>query len=352
MIDYKNIIDNLREQDIIQLMKHFGVKEYKDTEGAIIFPTICHNANPEDASFKLYYYKDTHLFYCYTECGGQSIFKLLEHIYTARGQEYNWYKDIYLPILDCSNFRKLENANNSYHQLRDNYKKKSREIVLPTFNKGILDVFFKVYPEQWVAEGISRDTMDKYDIRFSLSQNKIIIPHFDVNGNLVGIRGRALDEWEIENLGKYMPVQIEQKWYAHKLSLNLYGLNYTKENIRTTGTVFIFESEKSVLKFEDFNQLNCAVAVCGSTLNKFQINLLMKECHPKNFVICFDKEEKKGETKYFDKLYKICKKYSLYGNFSFIYDTEELLEMKDSPVDKGEEIFNKLLLRRVIVNAD
>lgn len=350
MIDYKGIIDNLREEDIIKLMAHFGATNYKNTETALIFPTICHNSNPDEASMKLYYYKDTHLFYCYTECGGQSIFKLLEHIYTARGQEFSWYHDIYLPILDCSNFRQLEDTVN-YQRLRDNYRKKNREIDLPKFVEGVLDVFVKVYPEQWIEEGISRETMDKYNIRFSLSQNKIIIPHYDANDDLVGIRGRALNEWEIENLGKYMPVQIENKWYAHKLSLNLYGLNKTKENIKKTGTVFIFESEKSVLKCEDFNQINCAVAVCGSVLNKFQINLLMKECSPKNFIICFDKEEKEGEDKYFSKLYKMCQKYSLYGNFSFIYDTENLLDMKDSPVDKGEEVFNRLLARRVLVNA-
>ncbi|MBR4155375.1 MAG: hypothetical protein IKU01_01550 [Bacteroidales bacterium] len=351
MIDYKGIIDNLRDEDIIHLMEHFGVRNYKNTENAIIFPTICHNSNIEEASLKLYYYKDTHLFYCYTECGGQSIFKLIEHIYQARGQEYDWYKDVFLPVLDCSNFRELKNSE-SYHQLRDNYRKKNREINLPEFNKGVLDVFFKIYPEQWIEEGISKETMEKFGICFSFSQNKIIIPHYDAENRLVGIRGRALDEWEVENLGKYMPVQIEKKWYAHKLSLNLYGLNETKENIKKTGTVFIFESEKSVLKMEDFDCINCAVAVCGSTLNKFQINLLVKECHPRNFVICFDKEEKAGEDKYFSKLYKMCKKYSLYGNFSFIYDTENLLDMKDSPVDKGEDIFNKLLSRRVIVNAD
>lgn len=56
-----------------------------------------------------------------------------------------------------------------------------------------------------------------------------------MNGNLVGIRGRALSEWEVENVGKYMPVQIEQKWYSHRLSLNLYGLNHTKVNIQNMG---------------------------------------------------------------------------------------------------------------------
>ena len=57
--------------------------------------------------------------------------------------------------------------------------------------------------------------MDKFNIRYSISQNKIIIPHYNVNGELVGIRGRALNTQDIEQFGKYMPVQIENKWYSH-----------------------------------------------------------------------------------------------------------------------------------------
>ena len=60
-------------------------------------------------------------------------------------------------------------------------------------------------------------------------KTKLSFPHYDSNSRLIGIRGRALNEWDIENLGKYMPVQIEKKWYSHPLSLNLYGLNKTKE---------------------------------------------------------------------------------------------------------------------------
>jgi DNA primase len=145
-----------------------------------------------------------------------------------------------------------------------------------------------------------------------------------------------------------MPVQIEQKWYKHPLSLNLYGLKENKEAIKRTGRVFIFEGEKSVLQFESFKQENCSVAVCGSSLNKFQLDLLIRECSPSEFVICFDKEEEKGEE-YFNKLWKLCSKYHNYGNFSFLYDREGLLKLKESPSDRGEEVFNTLLSRRVIV---
>ena len=44
-----------------------------------------------------------------------------------------------------------------------------------------------------------------------------------------------------------MPVKIEDTWYKHPLSLNLYGLNETKENIKKNGVAFLLESEKAIL---------------------------------------------------------------------------------------------------------
>ena len=45
----------------------------------------------------------------------------------------------------------------------------------------------------------------------------------------------------------------------------------------------------------------------------------------------------------------MCEKYKNYANFSFIFDRNGLLDLKDSPVDKGKEVFQKLYESRVIV---
>ena len=346
-MDWNKVIEDLTEQDIIDLMKYFGVNNYKMTPEAIIFPTICHNVDIESASMKLYYYRDNHFFYCYTEDGGMSVFKFVEQVYKARGIDYDWYNDVFLLVTKGKKKEGLQAEKREL--LKDKYERRKRERQLEIYPAGVLNVFEKIYPTQWLEEGISKETMDKFDIRFSISQNKIIIPHYNENGELVGIRGRALNTWEVENIGKYMPVQIEQKWYKHPLSLNLYGLNETKETIKKNGYVCLFEGEKSVLLMDGFKRPNCAVAVCGSSINKFQIDILMQTCAPKEFIICFDKEEEGTEDKYFNKLKKLGEKYSNYGNFSFIYDFHNRLEMKDSPVDRGEEIFNQLLKERVKV---
>ena len=346
MIDYQNIVENLQTEQVKNLLIELGA-DVIEKDNCLICSTICHNEDAAQASKKLYYYKDTHLFYCYTECGGMSIFNFLKHYYDTRAIEYDWYKDILEVILNCSASNTLKKSADVYQSKRDEYAPRKVRQKLPTYPIGLLDCFVKRYPVEWLDDHISRAAMDKYDIRYSISQNKIIIPHFDADGELVGIRGRALNKWEVENIGKYMPVQIENKWYSHPLSLNLYGLNFNRNNIKKYGVAYIFESEKSVLQFESFARPNCAVASCGSNLNKYQIDLLMRYCQPREIVVCYDNEELDGEDKYFQKLWKICDKYKNYCNMSFIYDREKITPSKASPSDCGEEIFKKLLVERI-----
>ena len=349
-MDYEEIISNLDVDSIISMMEKLGADRHSDRGAYVVFPTICHNIDASEASMKLYFYKDTKLFVCYTECGNMSIFKFLKHYYETRQIEYDWYQDIYEVVRDCSNFKGVDGfVVEKYKSLRDRYEVKRKEKELPQYMPHVLDCFVQTYPQEWLDDGISKKTMERFNISYSISQNKIIIPHYDILGRLVGIRGRALTDWEVENIGKYAPIQVEGVWYKHPLSMNLYGLDRTFMDIRRNGICYLFESEKSVLQMDDFSIPNCSAAVCGSNFNKYQLNILMKFCAPSEIVICFDKEELPGEEKYFNKLWNICQKYKQYCNFSFIYDREGLLNLKDSPTDKGEEVFLQLLKKRVKV---
>lgn len=349
-MDYAEIISNLNTDSVIHLMTELGADRYDDRGDFVIFPTICHNLESSEASMKLYFYKKNKMFVCYTECGSMSIFKFLRTYYEERQIEYDWYQDIYEVVCNCSSFKQKEGfIKPVYKSLKERYSVARKEIQLPEYSPNVLDCFIKHYPPEWLNEGISRLAMDKFNISYSISQNKIIIPHYDIDGRLVGIRGRALNEWEVENVGKYAPIRIENTWYKHPLSMNLYGLNVNRKNIRAHGLCFLFESEKAVMQMESFHLPNCSVAVCGSNFNKYQLNILMKTCAPHEIILCFDKEELPGEDKYFNKLWNICQKYKNYCNFSFVYDREGLLDLKDSPTDKGEETFIKLIGKRVFV---
>ena len=76
-INYNEIIENLKDEDVFHLLERLGAEPI-DKGDFILCKTICHNPDPKEASYKLYYYKNSHIFYCYTEDGAQSRALVLE----------------------------------------------------------------------------------------------------------------------------------------------------------------------------------------------------------------------------------------------------------------------------------
>lgn len=302
---------------------------------------------------KLYYYPKTKTFHCYTECSSTfTIFDLFVKYYELRNIEYNWYTDI-LDIIESKSDKIKSNFEYQYTSIRNNYLVSDKLIELPEYSNKILNIFKKYYCCEWLNEGITKEVMEQYNILYSYYQNSIVIPHYDINNRLIGIRKRALNKEDIDK-AKYMPIIIEGKIYAHPLALNLYGLNLNLNNINKKKKIILFEGEKSVLKMSSYYNDNISVAVCGSNFNKMQLNLILYKANVDEVIIAFDKEYEKLNSQkandYFEKLYNLCKKYNRYYNFSFIFDKDNLLDYKDSPIDRGKEIFEKLLNKRVIVN--
>jgi len=114
--------------------------------------------------------------------------------------------------------------------------------------------------------------------------------------------------------------------------------------------------EKSCLKYASFfgEENDISVAVCGSNLISYQVNLLLS-VGAKEIIIGFDKQYKlcsfKDEewAKWTKKLQNISAKYSPYVQISFLFDKKNLLEYKDSPVDKGKDVFLQLFNERIIL---
>ena len=145
---------------------------------------------------------------------------------------------------------------------------------------------------------------------------------------------------------------LNKKMYNHPLGFNLFNLNNSKENIKILKKVIIFEGEKSPLLYASyFGQENdITVACCGSSLSSYQVDLLMN-LGVEEIIIAFDKqfkeigdEEWKGWTK---KLKQIHQKYGAKVQISYIFDKQNLLGYKDSPIDCGKEVFLKLYKERI-----
>ena len=243
----KEVIDSLSIEDVARFLESLGVQVDR-FETYLICPTICHNPLEEAETRKLYWYHNYKVFHCYTECNeSMSIFELY-----CRYMSLNEY-DITLEESELyvkqflTNIQIREKKKTSYLDLnREKYLIDNTIQELDEYPSATLSYFTEYYHPLWLKEGISKEAMKKFGIRYSIGQNKIIIPHVDINGRLVGIRGRALEKSDIE-LGKYRPITIGQTIYAHQLQFNLYGLYQHQEAIRKYKRAVIFESELSLL---------------------------------------------------------------------------------------------------------
>ena len=335
-MDINEIKNNLSLNEVENLLSYFGAEPHRQNN-IIISRTICHCGN----SHKLFYYDNTKLFRCYTDCGDTfDIGELVIKVYHNEG------KDIGLPqaVTFLKQFFNLIDNKNSEEM-------NSKQIVeLKKYDDTILKFLPKPRIIPWEKEGITISAIKHHNICYNPSSQAIVIPHYDEDDNLIGIRERTLIK-ENEQYGKYRPMYLNRKMYNHPLGFSLYNLNNSKENIKKLGKAIIFEGEKSPLLYESyFGQENdISVAVCGSSLSKYQIKLLIA-AGAKEICIAFDKQfqqigddEFKSWTK---KLKDIYYKYNQYVNISFIFDKKNLLNYKDSPIDQGKEKFIILFKER------
>lgn len=346
MIDAKLLRDALTPDNIIHLMNLLGATRFEDKGSYIQFPTICHNVREEDAHMNLSYYKESKRFYCFSNCHSMDIFQLVQRRWELIGNEDELhFNDILHWVMNHSQVD-LDNYNpeefKSPFNIKD-YQNKTTEVVLPEYSSTVLEIFSKYHAVEWLEDNISDEAMSRYNILYSVPNNAIIIPHYDIHNRLIGIRRRALEEEDLIK-GKYKPAYIQGISYSHPLSYNLYGLNVVADEIKRQKRVFIAEGEKGALQgYTMYGNQNVVVAACGSRINRWQIYLLMKYCRPNEIIIAFD------EGLDYDNIHKMCEKYTCYCNMSYLVDTSgRLLKSKQSPFD-NPEVIDELIDRRVKV---
>lgn len=200
-----------------------------------------------------------------------------------------------------------------------------------------LEMYKKYQPYNvidWNNEGISKETQEIFDIRIDEDRCRWLIPSYDENGNLLSVIGRTyLEQYKEYGLPKYIYYKFDRDNVSN---MNLFGINIAREYVKQRKEIIIFEGAKSVMKAFEYGYKN-SVAVNGCQITKPQIQKILS-LHA-NIVIAFDKDRT------FNDIRPILKQLSKYTNVSYILDNN-LLEEKDSPVDKGKEVFDKLYERR------
>ena len=146
-----------------------------------------------------------------------------------------------------------------------------------------------------------------------------------------------------------IPDQLSNITYKFPSSKVLYGLYENLKKIQECKQVCIFEGEKSVLKSKTlFGENDISVASFGCNLSQYHLELL-KSLGVNTLMFCYDRET---EERILKKMEKVYKRSSLLFDVYYINDYDGKIDVKDSPTDKGEEVYRKLLNNIVKYNLE
>ena len=272
---------------------------------------------------------DNNRFYCHSCGAGGTIIQWLEKV------EHLEYDEA---VAKAAMLAKLDIQKMCQSQTVLFNRALRRQRLDQTFERRILDYseydkFAKEYPQEWIDEGITVDTMKLFDIRIDKDANRIVYPVRDTNGNLINIKGRTRNP-DYKKLG--VPKYIF--YYSVGTMDYLQSLEITKPYAEEKGEIIIFEGIKSVMKAYGYGTKNCVSAEKHSLTDE-QIRVLIKS----GFDCAFAYD---SDVSYNDQT--IRRNIEMLKHFVNVYvieDKNNLLggtEAKNAPVDCGKDVWLEL----------
>jgi len=205
-------------------------------------------------------------------------------------------------------------------------QKSSKASILP-------DDYMKRYEKRadklaiWRSEGISDRSMERFSVFYDDFSDRIVYPIRNMDGKIINVSGRTVDEhWKEKKLRKYT--------YFKPLGVldTIYGASENMDFIKEKGEIILFEGAKSVMIADTWGYKNTG-AILTSHLNPFQLKILIKlGC---TVVFALDKEINIKEDDNIKRLKR-------YVRVEYVWDKDNLLDEKMSPVDAGLEVWKKL----------
>ena len=202
-----------------------------------------------------------------------------------------------------------------------------------------LDKFVKDPPREWIDEGISEEVMSEYGVCIDYVSNRICYPIYDNNDNLIGVKGRT-------RFPNFKDLKITKYISYNKIQTTdfLVGMKQNRDEIKRSGSVFIFEGIKSGMKMTTWGLGKNWLAAETSRLNDAQVRVLL-DLHINEVNIAFDRDVDIKEIRKCTQLLKrFCNVYVIRDR----YNRNRLLPGdKDSPVDAGKEVWEQLVREKV-----
>lgn len=274
-----------------------------------------------------------------------SIFDIVSYIiYEAETQEQ---------LLSCLNKSKYWLCNKlNYPEFIDDFYKETSDNTnsLPTYNKWLskfkkkntkseskndaieTDLFNKenIVPYyKWYIEGLNILTQKYFQVSIDVTTERIIFPVHNKDGELIGVKGRYFgSKQEVEDKYKYIYLMPCNK------SIELFNLHRALPHIKRLKEVIILEGAKTTMYLTQWKYPNC-VSIEGDALSPEQVKLLKELGIDIKYIFAFDKDK---DIEYVKK-----EAAKLSGRMKYgIMDVKGLLKDKDSPTDRGKEVWDNL----------
>lgn len=189
--------------------------------------------------------------------------------------------------------------------------------------------------QTWADEGISWQTMRRFGVRYDAFDDRIVYPITDCDGNIVSVCGRTCDpDFKEKKIRKYT--------YLKQIgSLDtIYAFSLNREFILSSREIILFEGAKSCMKAWDWGIRNTG-ALLTSHLSIHQLKFLIKlsNFHRVRIVFALDSDIDISQD---DNIRKLCS----YARVEWVKNRDDVLSAKDSPTDRGRQIFENLYSRR------
>lgn len=260
-------------------------------------------------TFVKYYYK----------CSSKEAIEILKK-YVGFDGEFTAPREKMAATITCKRFKQPKSS-----------RKESASTVLP-------NNYMERYEKRddklavWEQEGISRESLDKFQVYYDSFSDRLVYPIRNIEGEIVNVGGRTLDPlWKKKKQRKYT------YFYSWGSMNTIYGIAENIEYIIQKQEVILFEGCKSVLLADSWGIHNTG-ALLTSHVSANQLKILARlGCR---VVFALDKDVRIRDDHNIGRLKQ-------YVNVEYIYDFSDLLNEKDSPVDKGREVFMTLYEQRL-----
>lgn len=358
-IDTRKIKSQLSLKDYSNIMDSLGIPLYSKGESQWIYFTGDKNIIATHGSPKLYFYPDNKIYVSYTSGCTYDIISLTQKRLSLLKQPSSFMDAInfILSVVDLK-IDSIQRINKPHicnweDGLGKFIRLRHGESILTPYDDSILDQLETRFYQGWIDEGISIDTMLKYEIKWYKRTSQIVIPCRERMGQLIGIRCRNINPDRAAH-AKYMPLTLlDGKDYRFNTNDTFYGISHNWEVIERTGHVILVEGEKSVLKADSFmGRDNNVLALYGSQIGMTRRNQLVK-MGVNHVTLALDSDfHEVGDEEYnkFEKkVLALAKLFKGWAKVDVVYNNIGLDAYKASPFDFDEATYNLLWENREVV---